>query len=119
MTRDASIKNGGLFENVVAQELHAKNISERYYNSKKLGELDFVIEVDGEIIPLEIKSGKDYKKHSALQNALDSEKNSVEFAIVFSNNNLEITNRILYAPIYMIMCIEEQKMTDSIYSIQI
>lgn len=67
LIRDASIKNGGLFENAIAQELHAKNISERYYNSKQQGELDFVIEVDGEIIPVEVKSEKDYKKHSALQ----------------------------------------------------
>ena len=119
LRRDASIKNGGLFENAVAQELHAKNISERYYNSKQQGELDFIIEVDGEIIPLEVKSGKDYKKHSALQNVLNSDNNSVESAIVFSNNNLEEEGHILYAPIYMIMCVREQKMTDTIYSIQI
>ena len=119
LRRDASIKNGGLFENAVAQELRAKNIPERYYNSKQQGELDFVIEVDGEIIPLEIKSGKDYKKHSALRNVLDSEKNSVESAIVFSNNNLEEDGHILYAPIYMVMCVKEQKMTDTVYSIQI
>ena len=81
--------------------------------------MDFVIEVDGEIIPLEIKSGKDYKKHSALRNVLDSEKNSVESAIVFSNNNLEEEGHILYAPIYMVMCVKEQKMTDTVYSIQI
>ena len=81
--------------------------------------MDFVIEVDGEIIPLEIKSGKDYKKHSALRNVLDSEKNSVESAIVFSNNNLEEEGHILYAAIYMVMCVKEQKMTDTVYSIQI
>ena len=75
--------------------------------------------MDGEIIPLEIKSGKGYKKHSALNNVLESEKNSVESAIVFSNNNLEEDKRVLYAPIYMVMCIEEQKMTDTIYSIRI
>lgn len=119
LRRDTSIKNGGLFENAVAQELHAKNVSERYYNSKKQGELDFVIEVNGEIIPLEIKSGKDYKKHSALHSVLDSEKNSVEFAIVFSNSNLEKNNQILYAPVYMVMCIEEQKLDDTTYSIHI
>lgn len=118
LRRDASIKNGGLFENAVAQEFHAKNISERYYNSKQQGEIDFVIEVDGEIIPVEVKSGKDYKKHSALQSVLNSDKNSVESAIVFSNNNLEEEGPILYAPIYMVMCVKEQKMTDTIYSIQ-
>ncbi|MBQ9180245.1 MAG: ATP-binding protein [Firmicutes bacterium] len=119
LRRDASIKNGGLFENAVAQELHAKNISERYYNSKKQGELDFVIEMAGEIIPVEIKSGKDYKKHCALQNVMESDKNSVNRAIVFSNNNLEENDGILYAPIYMSMCLEEQSMTSTIYSIEI
>ena len=119
LMRDRSIKNGGLFENVVAQELHSKNISERYYNSKNQGELDFVIELDGEIVPLEIKSGKDYKKHSALKNVLGSDKNSVKSAIVFSNKNLEKKGNIVYAPIYMIMCIQPQKIESIIYTIEI
>ena len=119
LKRDDSIKNGGLFENAIAQELLARNISERYYHSKSQGELDFVIELDGEIVPLEIKSGKDYKKHSALKNVLESEKNHVKSAIVFSKGNLELSESVVYAPIYMIMCLREQELTDMIYKINI
>ena len=66
LNKDKAINNGALFENVVAQELLAKGHKEYYFNSKKQGELDFVIELDGKVVPLEIKSGKDYKRHSAL-----------------------------------------------------
>lgn len=51
------INNGALFENLVAQELISKGFETFYYNSKKYGELDFVIELNGKVLPLEIKSG--------------------------------------------------------------
>lgn len=74
LNKEKSINNGALFENVVAQELLANGFNLYYFNNKKQGELDFVIELDGKVTPLEIKSGKDYKKHCALENVL-KEKN--------------------------------------------
>ena len=70
LNKEKSINNGALFENVVAQELLTKGHREYYFNSKKQGELDFVVELDGKAVPLEIKSSKDYKRHSALNNFL-------------------------------------------------
>lgn len=70
LNKEKSINNGALFENVVAQELLANGFNLYYFNNKKQGELDFVIELDGKVTPLEIKSGKDYKKHCALENVL-------------------------------------------------
>ena len=66
LNKEKSINNGALFENVVAQELLANGFNLYYFNNKKQGELDFVIELDGKVTPLEIKSGKDYKKQIAL-----------------------------------------------------
>ena len=56
LNKEKSINNGALFENVVAQELLANGFNLYYFNNKKQGELDFVIELDGKVTPLEIKS---------------------------------------------------------------
>ena len=54
-------------------------------NNKKQGELDFVIEYEGEALPLEVKSGKDYTKHRALNHVLESPNYHIQNAIVFCN----------------------------------
>ena len=82
LNKEKSINNGALFENVVSQELLSKGHKEYYFNSKKQGELDFVIELNGKVVPLEIKSGKDYKRHSALCNVLADENYGIEYDIV-------------------------------------
>lgn len=38
---NASINNGGIFENFVAQELKANNLEPYYFKSSKIGEIDF------------------------------------------------------------------------------
>ena len=73
-----------------------------YYNNKKRGELDFVIELSGRILPIEVKSGKYYEVHRALSNILDCSEYSQEEAIVLNNGNLRKEGKILYAPVYMI-----------------
>ena len=78
LNKEKSINNGALFENVVAQELLANGFNLYYFNNKKQGELDFVIELDGKVTPLEIKSGKDYKKHCALENVLKEKNYEIE-----------------------------------------
>ncbi len=71
LTGDDAINHGSVYENVVAQELLAHGFDELYYyNSKKMGELDFILEYDGNVFPVEVKSGKDYSRHRALNNIL-------------------------------------------------
>lgn len=106
ISENRDINNGALYENVVAQELKAHGFKLYYYNSKKYGELDFVIEYNGKILPLEIKSGKSYNRHSALNNVMNISNYSIEQAFVFSNNNVELKDNITYYPIYMIMFLE-------------
>ena len=84
LNKEKSINNGALFENVVAQELLANGFNLYYFNNKKQGELDFVIELDGKVTPLEIKSGKDYKKHCALENVLKEKNYEIERAYILS-----------------------------------
>ncbi len=119
LNHESSINNGALFENVVAQELNSKGFSVYYYNSKKMGELDFVIELDGEILPLEIKSGKDYKRHSALNNVLSLENYDIKKALVFSQGNVEVKDKRIYLPIYMIMFLKNKKLNNSVYKIDL
>ena len=94
---------GAVYENAVAQELKAHGFSPYYYHSKKRGELDFVVENAGNAIPIEVKSGKDYKRHNALRNVLADGNYPINEAIVLSNENVERVGKITYAPVYMAM----------------
>ena len=62
------------------------------------------------MLPIEVKSGKDYKKHSALNNLLENDEYKIGEAIVLSNANVSNENGKIYLPIYMIMFLEEKKM---------
>lgn len=106
---DVCINNGAIYENAVAQELHAHGWKLRYFNSKKQGEVDFLLEQDSEIIPLEVKSGKDYQRHVALNNLLTNAEYHINRAIVLSNENVSVTGNVLYAPIYMTMFLHHRK----------
>lgn len=108
LSKDKDINYGAVFENFVAQELIAHGYKGYFYNSKKHGEIDFVIEYMGEVLPIEVKSGKDYKVHSALDNIKNIEMYKIKNAIVLSNYNISVDNNITYYPIYMTMFINER-----------
>lgn len=105
----ASINLGSVYETVVAQELRAHGFKLYYYDNKKNGEVDYLID-DMEhlsVLPLEIKSGKDYQVHSALDKFLQIKEYNIHQAFVLSNaQKVEIKDGITYLPIYYIMCIE-------------
>lgn len=105
---DKEINFGSIYENGVAQELVAHGLQPYYYNNKKKGEIDFVVEYDGKVLPIEVKSGKDYAIHRALSNIMDCHEYDLNEAVVFNNDNLRIDNKIVYAPIYMVMFIEKR-----------
>ncbi|MBQ3633938.1 MAG: ATP-binding protein [Paludibacteraceae bacterium] len=100
---EVNINNGAIYENAVAQELHAHGWKLHYFNSKKQGEVDFLLEQDDEIIPLEVKSGKDYQRHLALNNLLSNPEYAIRRAIVLCNGNMALQGEVLYAPVYMTM----------------
>lgn len=97
------INYGALYENVVAQELKAHGFDLYYYKNNAIGELDFVIEYPrGQVLPLEIKSGKSYKRHSALTKTLSTENFAIPKGMVFAETNVETIGKVDYLPIYMI-----------------
>ena len=107
LSENQDINHGALYENVIAQELKAHGFKGYYYNSKKFGELDFLIEYNGNVLPIEVKSGKDYKRHSALVNILSVTNYSMKEAFVFSNYNVSVEGHVIYYPIYMLMFLED------------
>ena len=116
---DKDINFGSIYENAVAQELVAHGITPYYYNNKKRGELDFVIELNGKVLPIEVKSGKDYETHRALSNIMDCNEYDLSKAVVFNNDNLRIAGKIVYAPIYMAMFLEKNNIAPTFYKVDI
>lgn len=114
LNKDKDINFGAIYENAVAQELVSKGFDLYYYKNNKLGEIDFLIENKGEIILFEVKSGKTYKRHNALDNLLVSDYN-ISKAYILCNKNIEENGKKIYLPIYMIMFFEKDKMQDMYY----
>lgn len=101
MNPEYEINNGALFENFIAQELVGLGVTPYYFKSRGIGEIDFLIEYDNQIIPLEIKSGKSFKAHKALNNLLESSEYSIKKGYVLSPSNVERDGDVTYMPIYM------------------
>ena len=101
-----SINLGSVYESVVAQELKAHGFNLYYYDNKAKGEVDFLVD-DYEtlsIVPIEVKSGKNYLEHSALKHFMESKTYKVQKAYVLSNERtISHKGRITYIPIYAMM----------------
>lgn len=101
-----SINLGGVYENVVAQELKAHGHKLFYYDNRQKGEVDFLIDDYNNLtpLPIEVKSGKDYSIHSALNNLLSTKDYNIKSGIVLSNaREVRQVNGITYMPIYYVM----------------
>ncbi len=120
LNHEKDINFGSIYENAAAQELKAHGFELYYFNSKKKGELDFLVEYQGNVLPIEIKSGKDYTKHAALSNVLANEQYGIPAAYVFHNGNVSSSGKITYYPIYMLMFLVKEKLPeDMIYRLDI
>ena len=103
---EKSVNYGGVYENYVAQELAAAGVALHYYHHSKRGEVDFVIETaEGSVLPIEVKSGKDYKLHTALNNLLSIDEYGIQEAFVMSRSNVSTDTRqgktVTFLPLYM------------------
>ena len=106
---EVNVNHGGIFENAAAQELTAHGFSLAYYNNKKLGEIDFVITYKEKVLPIEIKSGKDYIRHSAMDNVLKISNYGIESGMVFCDGNLSVRGSLTYLPVYMLMFLKNNR----------
>lgn len=112
---EVSVNNGAIYENLVAQELVAHGFGGYehcvyYFSNKRQGELDFIFEQEGKVVPIEVKSGKDYERHHALNNVVGNPNYAIARAYVLCNGNMETRDKIIYAPIYMTMFIEKKQL---------
>ena len=113
---ETNVNFGAIYESVVAQELTAHGFPLFYHNNKKRGEVDFLIEQEDQVVPIEVKSGKDYKRHSALTNMLQDRSLHIEKAYILNNDNIQVQDRKIYLPVYMVMFIKKKKeREDTIY----
>lgn len=101
-----SINLGSVYESVVASELKAHGFNLFYYDNRNVGEVDYLIDDYDSltVLPIEVKSGKDYQVHSALNKFISNEQYNIKKAYVLSNERLIKKNKnIIYMPIYFIM----------------
>ena len=71
------------------------------------------------MIPIEMKSGKNYQSHSALDNVLKERKYAIQRAYILSNGNLFVDGKKLYLPIYMSMFLKKDELPDMRYSLDL
>ena len=103
------VNMGSILENVFAQIIKSNGFSLNYFESKKYGELDFVIQNGMEVDLLEIKSGKDYKKHFALSKVSAVENWEFGRKIIFCSGNVEEEEGMEYLPWYLAMFYQVNK----------
>ena len=114
LSGEMDINFGSIYENIAAQELKAHGYDLYYFNSKKQGEVDFLIEYDGKVLPLEIKSGKTYARHNALNNLLKNPKYDIPRALVFNNGNVQVRDKVHYLPVYMLMFLQKEELPQNL-----
>ena len=104
-----SVNLGSVYESVVAQELKAHGHKLFYYDNKQRGEVDFLIDdySSTTILPIEVKSGKDYTRHSAMNNLLKVRDYDIASGLVLSNSReIKTVGNVSYMPVYYVMFID-------------
>lgn len=112
-----SINLGAVYESVVAQELKAHGHNLFYYDNKQKGEVDFLVDdyANATVLPIEVKSGKDYTRHSALTNLLKVPDYNIRSGLVLSNSReIKTAGDIIYMPVYYVMFLDSSA-TEEIY----
>lgn len=120
LKKEKDINFGAIYENLVAQELKAHGFDLYFFQNKKQGEVDFLIEYQGKVLPIEGKSGKAYSRHRALDNITKNEAYDIPKGIVLCNDNLKTERNTTYLPIYMVTLLrQEQKQEEFIYTLDL
>ena len=109
INKNSEVNNGAHFENAVAQQLTANGLEPYFCKKKNIVELDVLVEMDGKVVPIEVKSGKAYKAHKSLDNFMKISDYHIEKAYVLSVANMEQEGSVVYLPIYMCYLLKERK----------
>jgi predicted AAA+ superfamily ATPase len=109
LSSENTINLGAVYETIVAQELSAHGYALRYYDNKTKGEVDFLVDDYNSLscVPIEVKSGKDFKRHKALDKFIENEDYHIKNAILFSNDSkVQRIEKLIYMPIYYVMFLQ-------------
>ena len=116
---ELGINFGSVYENFVAQELLAHGLGKdgaiHYYNSKRIGEIDFLIELDGRVLPIEAKSGEDCESHSALTKLMQAKEYGIKESYVLNKfERVCELSGVVYLPVYFLMFIRPVTLPDKL-----
>ena len=107
LNKEKGINLGSVYETVSAMELISHGHDLYYFDSKKVGEVDFLINDYNElsVIPIEIKSGNDQNNFRAIPKLVDKEGNyKLKKGYIFGNKNIcKKDGDLITLPIYLIM----------------
>lgn len=101
-----SINLGAVYETVVACELVCHGHKLFYYDNKSKGEVDYLIDDNKvmSVVPIEVKSGRDYTIHSALNNFINNKEYNIHHAyVLYSGREIKQNEKVTYLPIYFVM----------------
>ena len=115
---NASINLGSAYESVTASELTAHGYKLFYYDNRSKGEVDYIIDDYSSLsaVPIEVKSGKDYTVHSALNTFAQNKDYHIKKAFVVSNERMVFSKGIInYIPIYYIMFFQNTPTDENVY----
>ena len=118
MDDESGVNLGAVYESAVAQQLKANGHRLFYYDNRKKGEVDFLIDdySSTSVLPVEVKSGKDYAIHSALNNLLETPDYHVKSALVLSNEReVRRLGKVLYMPVYYVMFMLANEFGDDVF----
>lgn len=96
------------------QLLKSNGFGLRYLNRKKLGEVDFILQCGKSVIPIEVKSGQDYRRHAALDHLLAVSEWPIRQAYVFCKGNISVQGPITDLPWYMIHFLQQERLPEKL-----
>jgi len=106
MNDEKSVNLGSVYESVVCSELVAHGFPLFYYDNKKKGEVEFLVNDHDllSVVPVEVKSGKDYNIHASLDAFVSTPDYHIKQGFVLSNER-EVTQngKVTYLPVYFVM----------------
>lgn len=123
LSGDLTVNWGAILENACAQILTANGFDALYYERAKHGEIDFVVQKGGKVVPIEAKSGRIFRAHASLDNILRVREWGLDFAYVFCRENTavevsipegrDIECSVAYMPWYMIAFLKPDSLPES------
>lgn len=116
LSDEEGVNLGSVYESVIAQELKAHGHNLFYYDNKQKGEVDFLIDdyKSTSVLPIEVKSGKNYTIHSAIDNLLSISDYNIKSGLILSNSReIRTSGKITHMPVYYIMFINADQVDES------